>query len=70
MSDNRSDGFFDNPKHTRNLALGLGALGGALVAIGISLEWVPMLVLGAITLAASGATWAVRGIKEDQAAEK
>ena len=59
---------FDDPTKSRKLALGLGVLGGPLVAIGIAVESTIVTTIGVVVLAASGATWAIRGVKEDQIA--
>jgi|GEM_PF-7012301 len=66
MAGNTFNEIFDDPKRSQKLALTLGALGGPFVALGITLESVPVLILGIIGLAASGAVWTIRGIKEDQ----
>lgn len=69
MAENALSAALSDPVRSRNLALILGALGGPLIAIGIAIESVPLLVLGVIGLAASGAVWTIRGIKEDQVKE-
>ncbi len=61
---------FNDPKKSAYLALGLGFLGGPLVAIGIAAESVVVLVIGIILLAASGIAWAIRGVKEDELSEQ
>lgn len=55
-----------DPERSRNLALGLGALGGPLIALGIALESMPVVVVAMVVLAASAAVWTMRGIREDQ----
>jgi len=61
--------LFDDPKKSMQVALGLGALGGPLVAIGAAIDSSVVLIIGVIVLMASGVTWAVRGVKEDEAKE-
>jgi len=61
--------IFDDPARSQNLALGLGAAGAPLIAIGVSIDSGVMQIIGAIVLAASGAVWAIRGFKEDSVAE-
>ena len=61
--------IFDDPARSQTLALILGGLGGSLVAVAIAFELTALVIIGALVLAASGAVWAIRGVKEDQVAE-
>ncbi len=61
--------IFDDPKKSQTLALVLGALGAPLIAIGIAIESTLILIVGILVLGASGAAWAIRGVKEDQVAD-
>ena len=61
--------LFDDPVRSRNLAMALGVLGGIITAIAVGISNTPVLVIGVVVLMASGITWAIRGVKEDQAAQ-
>ena len=60
--------LFDNPKRSAAVALALGLIGGILTAIAFGIENGPLVVIGIVILMASGVTWAIRGVREDQVA--
>lgn len=59
-------GFFDSKRNTTVLALALGVIGGLLTAIGFGIESLPVLVIGVVVVASSGAVWMIQGIREDR----